>query len=94
MGWPLKLINGVRVIDIVFINDSDPIDFTGSERNHSGDRIYRWGYLVARYLLQQQRPKADVMLKLLRNGDYPRYQALVRSWGTSMDQAFSQRLTQ
>jgi hypothetical protein len=67
---------------------------TGYERNHGSDRIYRWGYLAARYLLEQQRPKVDGMLKLLRNGDYPRYQALVRSWGTSMDQEFSQWLTQ
>jgi len=62
---------------------------TGYERNHGSERTYRWGYLAARYLLEQQRPKVDVMLKLLRNGDYPRYQALVRSWGTSMDQEFS-----
>jgi len=62
---------------------------TGYARNHGSDRIYRWGYLAARYLLEEQRPKVDVMLKLLRNGDYPRYQALVRSWGTSMDQEFS-----
>ncbi len=67
---------------------------TGYERNHGSDRIYRWGYLAARYLLEQQRPKVETMLKLLRNGDYPRYQALVRSWGTSMDQEFSQWLTQ
>jgi microbial collagenase len=63
---------------------------TGYERNNGNDRIYRWGYLAARYLLEQQRPKVDAMLKLVRAGDYPRYQALVRSWGTSMDQDFSQ----
>jgi hypothetical protein len=63
---------------------------TGYERNNGSDRIYRWGYLAARYLLEQQRPKVDEMLKLVRAGDYPRYQALVRSWGTSMDQDFSQ----
>ena len=67
---------------------------TGYERNHGSERIYRWGYLAARYLLEQQRAKVDSMLTLLRNGDYPRYQALVRSWGTSMDQDFSQWLTQ
>ena len=67
---------------------------TGYERNHGSERIYRWGYLATRYLLEQQRPKIDKMLTLLRNGDYPRYQALVRSWGTSMDQGFSLWLTQ
>ncbi|WP_206099511.1 collagenase [Rheinheimera riviphila] len=67
---------------------------TGYERNHGSDRIYRWGYLAARFLLEQQRPQVDRMLNLLRNGDYPRYQALVRSWGTSMDQEFSLWLKQ
>lgn len=67
---------------------------TGYERNHGSDRIYRWGYLAARYLMEQQRPKVEAILQLLRNGDYPRYQALVRSWGTSMDQDFRQWLVQ
>ncbi|MDN3640074.1 collagenase [Simiduia curdlanivorans] len=56
---------------------------------HSGvDRIYRWGYLAVRYMMEKQPEKVQQMLMFTRSGDFPRYQALVTQWGTSMDDDF------
>lgn len=65
---------------------------TGYEHNGGTQRVYTWGYLAARYMLEQQRPRVDQMLGLTRSGDYPRYQALVRQWGVSMDEDFARWL--
>jgi microbial collagenase len=62
---------------------------TAYEKNNDSARIYTWGYLATRYMMEQQRDKIDAMLKLTRNGDYPRYQALIRTWGTSLDADFA-----
>jgi microbial collagenase len=61
---------------------------TAYEKNNDSARIYTWGYLATRYMMEQHRNKIDAMLKLTRNGDYPRYQALIRTWGTSLDTDF------
>ncbi|QLE86309.1 collagenase [Shewanella sp. Scap07] len=61
---------------------------TSYETNGGGDRVYRWGYLAVRYMMEQQRDKVETMLGFTRNGDYARYQALVKQWGTSMDDDF------
>ena len=52
------------------------------------DKVYRWGYLAARYMMENQREKVEEMLFHTRRGDFPRYQALILQWGTSMDEAF------
>jgi hypothetical protein len=62
---------------------------TGYVANNGEERIYTWGYLAARFMMENQRDKVERMLAFTRSGDYPRYQALVRSWGTSMDDEFS-----
>ena len=62
---------------------------TGYESNNGVARIYSWGYLAVRFMMEKQRPDIERMLVLTRAGDYPRYQALVRSWGTSMDKEFA-----
>ncbi len=67
---------------------------TGYESNNGVARTYPWGYLAVRYMLEQQRPKVDQMLGFTRSGDYPRYQALLRSWGKSMDADFAGWLAQ
>ncbi|MCH8617975.1 collagenase [Undibacterium sp. TS12] len=65
---------------------------TGYESNNGVTRIYSWGYLAVRFMMEKHRPEVERMLVLTRSGDYPRYQSLVRSWGTSMDQEFAQWL--
>lgn len=66
---------------------------TGYENNSGSDRVYRWGYLAVRYMFEKHPDKLWQMLAFTRNGDYPRYQALVLSWGNSMDEDFSLWLT-
>nr|WP_315466946.1 collagenase [uncultured Undibacterium sp.] len=62
---------------------------TGYEKNNDSARIYSWGYLAVRFMLENHRDEIDRMLAFTRVGDYPRYQALVRSWGTSFDAEFA-----
>jgi len=87
-----------RAFDIV---NSKPEEFklsqifnTGYVRNSGGARIYFWGYFAARFMMENQRDKVEVMLSFLRDGDYPRYQALIKSWDNSMDKEFSEWLSQ
>ncbi len=65
---------------------------TGYVSQGGTERVYRWGYLATRYLLEQQPAKASSMLQFLRRGDYPRYQALVKGWGSSLDADFQRWL--
>lgn len=62
---------------------------TAYESNNGTERIYGAGYLAARFMLEKHQPQIEQMLALTRVGDYPRYQALVRSWGSSMDEEFA-----
>ncbi|BDY06628.1 hypothetical protein F0521_36690 [Ferrimonas sp. YFM] len=57
--------------------------------NGGSERVYGWGYLAVRYMMEHQRERVEQMLTLTRRGDYPRYQALVRQWGSEMDADFS-----
>ncbi|MCL1057030.1 collagenase [Shewanella gelidimarina] len=66
---------------------------TSYESNGGGDRVYRWGYLAVRFMIENHKNKIDEMLTFTRKGDYPRYQALVNQWGTSMDAEFQVWLT-
>ncbi|WP_338849019.1 collagenase [Massilia sp. W12] len=65
---------------------------TGYESNNGTERTYYWGYLATRFMLEKQRSKLDQMLAFTRSGDFPRYQALVKSWGKQMDGEFAQWL--
>ncbi|TDF34491.1 collagenase [Alteromonadaceae bacterium M269] len=66
--------------------------FYNSVANWSTERVYRWGYLATRYMIEEQHEKVDEMLFFTRQGDYPRYQSLVKSWGSSMDEGFARWL--
>lgn len=67
---------------------------TSYEQNGGGERVYVWGYLATRYMIEQQRNKVEQMLSLTRKGQFTRYQALVKQWGKSMDSDFSDWLKQ
>ncbi|WP_372769200.1 collagenase [Pseudoalteromonas sp.] len=67
---------------------------TSYEQNGGSERVYVWGYLASRYMMEKQRDKVEQMLSLTRKGQYTRYQALVKEWGKSMDSDFSQWLNQ
>ena len=63
--------------------------FNTSYNNNGGsDRVYRFGYLAVRYMLENHKNRVEKMLALTRQGDYAGYQALVKSWGRTMDQDF------
>ena len=62
---------------------------TSSNENTGGDRVYRWGYLAVRFMMENRRGDVDDMLAKVRTGDWAGYQALVKSWGTKFDDEFS-----
>ena len=62
---------------------------TSSNTNTGSNRVYRWGYLAVRFMMEQQRPEVETMLETLRQGDWSGYQKLVTSWGTRFDNDFS-----
>ena len=66
---------------------------TGYEKNTSRNRVYTWGYLATRFMMENHRPEIDKMLSFTRVGDYPRYQAVVREWGAKYDGEFAEWLT-
>ena len=65
---------------------------TSSNENTGGDRVYRWGYLAVRYMMENNRDDIEQMLALVRVGDWQGYQELVRSWGRKYDADFHQWL--
>jgi microbial collagenase len=62
---------------------------TSSNENTGGDRVYSWGYLAVRYMMENKRDDVEQMLTLIRAGDWEGYQVLVRSWGTGFDGGFN-----
>lgn len=62
---------------------------TSYENNGGSDRVYRWGYLATRFMMEKHRTKVDEILTHTRSGDYLGYQSLVAQWGTSLDEEFS-----
>lgn len=62
---------------------------TGYESNTGQDRVYAWGYLAVRFMIENKRQEIEKILAFTRVGDYPRYQAVIREWGESYDQEFA-----
>ena len=65
---------------------------TSSNENTGGDRVYRWGYLAVRFMMENHSSEIEQMLGLVRTGDWQGYQELVKSWGTGFDGEFHQWL--
>ncbi len=55
-------------------------------KNGGGDRIYHWGYLAVRFMMEHHRYKVEQSLVLSRQGDWAGYQTLITSWSTSLDE--------
>lgn len=62
---------------------------TSSNENTGGDRVYRWGYLAVRFMMENHRDDVEEMLSIVRAGDWAGYQVLVKSWGTKFDDEFN-----
>ena len=61
---------------------------TSSNTNTGGDRVYRWGYLAVRFMMENHRDDIEDMLVFVRKGDWPAYQQLLKSWDTQFDNEF------
>ncbi|MFY7864021.1 collagenase [Roseateles sp.] len=57
-------------------------------------RVYNWGYLAVRYLLERQPEKDRSFLPLMRAGDYAGYSQQLSAIGNSLDGDFSQWLSE
>ncbi|MFH8382411.1 M9 family metallopeptidase [Kitasatospora sp. NPDC018058] len=58
------------------------------------DRVYRWGYLAVRYMLEQHRADVDAVLAKYRVGDWNGARTLLKTTiGTSYDADFDSWLT-
>ncbi|MFE5583183.1 M9 family metallopeptidase [Kitasatospora sp. NPDC056531] len=58
------------------------------------ERVYRWGYLAVRYMLEKHRADVDAVLARYRVGDWPGARALLKTTiGTSYDADFDSWLT-
>lgn len=61
---------------------------TSSNDNSGTERVYCWGYLAVRFMMETHREDIEKMLVLIRIGDWLGYQDLIRSWGTNFDNEF------
>ncbi|MFF2543929.1 M9 family metallopeptidase [Kitasatospora sp. NPDC058063] len=60
----------------------------------SQDRVYRWGYLAVRYMLEQHRSDVDAVLAKYRAGDWDGARAILKTTiGTRYDADFDSWLT-
>lgn len=69
---------------------------TSSNQNGGTERVYYWGYLAVRFMMENQPRKIEEMLLLTRRGDWNGYQQLVGNWSTQFDQqwyAWLEKLT-
>jgi len=65
---------------------------TSGNENTGSDRVYRWGYLAVRFMMENHRDDIEQMLTLVREGKWLGYQELVTDWGQSFDSEFHQWL--
>ncbi len=59
---------------------------TSYNQNGGTERVYRWGYLAVRFMMENHRVKIEQSLALSRKGDWDGYQALMAYWSTSLDE--------
>jgi len=62
---------------------------TSYVQNGGNERVYIWGYLAARFMIEHHKDQIDRMLELTRKGYFSRYQALARQWGNQYDEEFN-----
>ncbi|MFF7457704.1 collagenase [Kitasatospora sp. NPDC008115] len=67
--------------------------FQNTYANSDSTRIYPWGYLSVRYMLEKHPADIQAMLQRFRAGDYPGGYAVYNGLGTSYDADFDAWLT-
>jgi len=83
--------NNSKAIEIAKQNDFTLSELfnTSSNENTGGNRVYRWGYLAVRFMMENHRNDVEDMLARVRTGDWQGYQQLVKGWGTRFDNEFA-----
>ncbi|WP_023603279.1 M9 family metallopeptidase [Aliivibrio logei] len=64
-------------------------DILATTYSHDTDRIYRWGYLAVRFLIDNHPEEVDTLLALSREGDYKAWAKAVKNIGKQYDNAFN-----
>ncbi|EKO3571096.1 MULTISPECIES: M9 family metallopeptidase [Vibrio] len=67
-------------------------DVMATTYSHDTNRIYRWGYLAVRYMLEAHPQEVDRLLALARQGQYAQWAEVVKQLGTQYDEDFSRWL--
>ncbi|MFE2722139.1 collagenase [Kitasatospora sp. NPDC059327] len=67
--------------------------FQNTYGNSDSTRVYPWGYLAVRYMLEKHPADVQAMLARFRVGDYPGGYAVYNNLGTSYDADFDAWLT-
>ena len=60
--------------------------------SHGTDRVYQWGYLASRYLMEEQPYEVTTLLGYLRSADFEAYERYLDQLGGRYDDAFDQWL--
>lgn len=79
----------IRVIQQGKMSLSDVMATTYS---HDTNRIYRWGYLAVRFMLEEHPQEIDRLLVLARQGQYKQWAETVKQLGNQYDHEFSRWL--
>jgi collagenase len=66
---------------------------TSYNQNSGSERVYSWGYLAVRFMMEHHRNKIEQSLVFTRKGDWAGYQSLIKSWSTSLDKQWFKWLT-
>ncbi|PQJ89226.1 M9 family metallopeptidase [Aliivibrio sifiae] len=64
-------------------------DVLATTYDHNTDRIYRWGYLAVRFLIDNHPEKVDLLLALSRDGDYKEWAKTIKNIGEQYDDEFN-----
>ncbi|MFA0609765.1 collagenase [Vibrio sp. 10N.222.49.B4] len=64
--------------------------FESNYVNYNLDRIYYWGYLAVRFMLEKHKDEVNKMLIKTRTGDWKGYKKIVDRWATQFQAEFEQ----
>lgn len=68
-------------------------DVFATDYNHDVNRIYRWGYLAVRFMIENHPADVDRLLQLGRSGEYQSWAEEVKRLGPQYDSEFATWLT-
>ncbi|CAM3713020.1 M9 family metallopeptidase [Roseateles saccharophilus] len=69
-------------------------DVTGNTYDSGQPRVYNWGYLAVRYMLERQPAQDHAFVPMMRVGNYTGYSAQISAIGSTLDADFGNWLNQ